>query len=236
MNYHLPALVAGATLLTSVTAFAEELPLPELPGELSANIALTTDYRFRGVSQTDEGPAVQGGFDWSAGLFYLGTWASSVDFGDDTTMEIDFYGGITPSVGPIDLDLGIIYYAYPDSPDDPDQDFVEYYAGAGTTAFDFLDLGLSVAYSDDFYLETGESLYTLFTAGIPLGKYFGLDASYGVSSFDDDGTDDYTDYSIGLTTAAYGLDFDLRFIDTEGLAGDPDSADEQVVFTVGKTF
>ncbi|MEM1138958.1 MAG: TorF family putative porin [Pseudomonadota bacterium] len=232
-----PSLLAlGVAAFTAGPLAAEPLPLPELPGELSANVAITTDYRFRGFSQTDLGPAIQGGFDYGIGIFYLGTWASSVDFGDDTTMEIDFYGGIAPSIGPVDLDLGIIYYAYPDSPDEPDQEFIEYYAGAGTTLAEFLDVGVSVAYSDDFYLESGESFYTNLTAGVPLGKYFGLDGSYGISTFDEDGTDDYEDYSVGLTTSAYGLDLDLRYIGTSGVEGDPSAADDTVVFTVGKSF
>ena len=48
---------------------------------LSANVALATDYIFRGFSQTAEGPAIQGGFDATCGRFYAGVWASSLDWG-----------------------------------------------------------------------------------------------------------------------------------------------------------
>ena len=60
---------------------------------ISGNVTLATDYVFRGQSQTDEEAAIQGGFDMEFGGFYLGTWASNVDFGTDAQAEIDYYGG-----------------------------------------------------------------------------------------------------------------------------------------------
>ena len=59
----------------------------------SANVGLFSEYRFRGVKQTDDAPAIQGGFDLShsSGL-YLGNWNSNVEFGN-TSIEMDFYGG-----------------------------------------------------------------------------------------------------------------------------------------------
>ena len=51
---------------------------------LSANVALATEYVFRGYSQTAEGPAIQGGFDVSCGIFYAGLWASNLDWGGDS--------------------------------------------------------------------------------------------------------------------------------------------------------
>ena len=67
--------------------------------------------------QTDDGPAIQGGFDYEQGLFYAGTWASSVDFGDNTTMELDLYGGIAPTWNMLSFDIGALYYAYPGAPE-----------------------------------------------------------------------------------------------------------------------
>ena len=85
---------------------AEEEPALGIPGDLSANVAIATDYYFRGLSQTDHGPAVQGGFDWSMGLtdmigVYVGTWASNVNYNvataggsvDGGVLELDVYGG-----------------------------------------------------------------------------------------------------------------------------------------------
>ena len=71
-------------------------------GSFSGNLALTSDYVFRGVSQTQNAPAVQGGFDYANGMFYVGTWASVIDFGSgsglsvDAPMELDLYAGFKP--------------------------------------------------------------------------------------------------------------------------------------------
>jgi len=204
-------------------------------GEFSGNVTLTSDYVFRGITQTDGAPMVQGGFDWASDQFYVGTWASGVDFADGTSTEIDIYAGFTPTVGQFDLDFGAIYYLYPDAPDDPEQNFIELYAGAGTTLGEVLDVGASVAYSPDFYLESGQALYFNASAGIPLGEQFGLDASIGYSEFlDDDDCPDcsYGDFSVGLTTSAAGFDFDARFIDTFDLDGN----DESFVVSVSRSL
>ena len=80
---------------------------------LEWNIGATSQYLWRGMSQ-GSGAAVQGGLDYSADNgFSIGTWVSNVDFGDDTTYELDGYFGY--SIGPVSL--GYIYYAYPDGDD-----------------------------------------------------------------------------------------------------------------------
>ncbi|MEL6414140.1 MAG: TorF family putative porin, partial [Pseudomonadota bacterium] len=110
------AMIAGA--FTAPTALAE--------GEFSGNVALTTDYVWRGVSQNSENPAVQGGFDYANGAFYAGTWASIVDFGG-ANMELDLYGGFAGETeGGLSWDVGVIGYVYPDA---DDLDFLEVYGG-----------------------------------------------------------------------------------------------------------
>lgn len=218
VNWKLASLAIAMGFTTVGTAQAD--------GEWSGNVTLTSDYVFRGVTQTDNAPMVQGGFDWGSDDFYVGTWASGVDFGDGTSTEIDLYAGWTPSVGEFDFDIGAIYYLYPDAPDEPEQNFVEVYAGTSTTLGEFLDVGASVAYSPEFYLETGGAVYSQVTAGVPLGENFGLDASLGFQEFlDDDECPDcsYGDYSIGLTTAFEGFGLDFRYIDTFDLDGNEES-------------
>lgn len=232
------SLIAGV-LAAGVLLPAAAASGNEMPGELSANVALTTNYVFRGVTQTDDGPAIQGGFDYANGIFYAGTWASSVDFGDDTTMELDLYAGISPEVNNVTFDFGVIYYAYPDSPDlaTGSQDFVEVYAGASAPVGP-VEIGGSIAYSPDFYGEIGDAIYYQLTARVDLSEQtgidgFGIDGGYGFSRFDNDMLgDDYDDWNVGATASAFGLDFDLRYHDTSGLAG----GEEAVVFTVSRTF
>jgi uncharacterized protein (TIGR02001 family) len=109
--------LALAILLGSTApAFAQEEP-PK-PVTVSGSVALVSDYRFRGVSQTDEEAAIQGGFTISheSGL-YAGTWASNLagwgTFGG-ANMELDLYGGFKfPVGGGGTLDVGLTWYMYP---------------------------------------------------------------------------------------------------------------------------
>lgn len=221
--------LSGALAL-ALTAGAFTAPVALAEGEFSGNVAFTTDYIYRGVTQTDGAPMVSGGLDWASDDFYVGAWMSGVDFGDGTSTELDIYAGFTPTVGAFDLDLGAIFYAYPDAPDDPEQNFVEVYAGASTTVGVF-DLGASYAYSPEFYGESGAAGYTNFSVGTALGENFGVDASVGFSDFYDDNTDSYTDYSVGVTTSYEDyFDLDFRLIATSGLDGN----DEAFVVTLSR--
>ena len=88
--------------------------------ELTANVALTSNYKFRGQDQDVHrikavSPAIQGGFDYTFGEsgFYLGNWNSSVDWLQGNSIESDLYGGYRFKAGALDLDLGVLAYVYP---------------------------------------------------------------------------------------------------------------------------
>ena len=117
MNKLTKALLATGLLSATFAVQAQE-------ASIAANVALKTDYIYRGISQTSGGSAIQGGFDFtSESGFYVGTWASSITF--DDSIEIDYYGGfrgaLTEEVG---YDVGVLYYDYPGMSSD---DFVEVY-------------------------------------------------------------------------------------------------------------
>ena len=199
---------------------------------VEGNVALSSNYVFRGITQTSDGPAISGGFDWASDSgFYVGTWASSVDFGDDTTMEIDFYGGFGFSAGEFDFDVGGIYYAYPDSPQvlGEDQDFLELYAG-GARSFGALTFDAKLSWSDDFYAGTGQALYLEAGAALDTGAGVTLDARIGSSEFNDLTGADYEDYQIGVSGELAGVGWDLRFHDTSDFFGD------SVVFSISQSF
>lgn len=218
-------------LALAVATAALATPVVIAEGEFSGTVALTSDYKYRGITQSDGAPMVSGSFDWASDDFYVGAWASGVDFGDGTSTEIDIYAGFTPTVGAFDLDLGVIYYAYPDAPDDPEQAFVEVYAGASTNVAG-VDIGASYAYSPEFYGETGAAGYLSASLGVPLGENFGVDVSAGYSDFYDLDDASYTDYSIGLTTSITDIvDLDFRFIAT-----DLDDDDGSFVITVSRSL
>jgi uncharacterized protein (TIGR02001 family) len=85
--------------------------------EVSYNIAATSDYVWRGASQSDGNFALQGGVDITKGSFYAGIWASKVDFGTDDNKEIDFYLGVKPEVGNFAFDFGANHYYFDGSTD-----------------------------------------------------------------------------------------------------------------------
>jgi uncharacterized protein (TIGR02001 family) len=147
-------------------------PKPEERCKLSANIGLATEYVFRGFSQTSEGPAVQGGFDATCGLFYAGVWASNLDWNEARTdIEMDWYAGIKPVTGRITWDLGVIYYSYPRAlePAGREYNYVELKVGGSTEIWKDGTLGVTVFFSPDYQYETGNvwTVETAFTQNLP---------------------------------------------------------------------
>jgi uncharacterized protein (TIGR02001 family) len=203
--------------------------------EVEANIALSTDYVFRGMSQTDENPAISGGFDYAFDSgFYLGTWASNVDFGDDTSTEIDLYMGYAFDLTDfVSLDLSAVQFIYPDETDS--LNYEEYIASLG-----FSDASVGVVYSPD-YLNSGTAAVIL-NAGysFALAEEISLDFGIGYTKVDDetdldfDGKNDYIDYSIGLTVTFGGVDLSLVGYATD-ISNDK-LADDRIVFSIAKAF
>ncbi|HEY5647175.1 MAG TPA: TorF family putative porin, partial [Pseudomonadales bacterium] len=120
--------------------------------EISANVGLSTEYRFRGISQTDRDPAISGGFDYGhESGFYVGTWASNVSFTDGGT-EIDVYAGWAGDISEeVSIDVGVLYYGYPE---DNDADYVEVYGSVG-----FFGATVGLHYSPEYTYDTGDYFY-----------------------------------------------------------------------------
>ena len=215
------ALMGLSTLGMSSAASAEDMGL-----EFSANVALTTDYVWRGFSQNNEDPAIQGGFDvaHSSGV-YAGIWASNVDY-NGSTIETDYYIGWAGETGPVSLDVGYIWYVYPgQDPNTTDVDFEEFYVGVSKD-FDVFEAGLSFSYDDD-----NDADYWDLSGSVPVGD-FSIAAHYGWYNFDN--AADYEDWSIGASTELGGFGFDLTYTDTD-VDNDP-TADDRVIFTVSKSL
>lgn len=237
--------------LVPVAAMAQEEP----PYSISANAAITTDYTFRGISQTDENPAIQGGFDGSYSLnvvdLYAGVWASNVDFndGDEASTEFDFYGGFTgkmPFAEDLTWNLGVIYFMYPGADSDLNYDFIEGYVGLGY-AFSQMaltpEIGVKVSYTDDYFAGSGEGIYVDGVGSLSLPYDFGLGFHYGYQSIDEEdafGTPSYSDWSLSLSKEVLGLDLSIAYVDTdiekdECFAG-TSLCEARAVFTVSKSF
>jgi uncharacterized protein (TIGR02001 family) len=241
----------GAALLLS-TAIAQadgyEVAAPAAADEgrkftYSFNVGATSDYVFRGVSQSDNDPAIQGGVDFAYGILYAGVWASLVDFADapPADAEVDWYGGIKPTwnspLGTINMDFGVIYYSYPGANPDsvllPDLNYVELKAGYSWSALHpSLVTGTTVFWSPDYVLETG-SVWTIETmAAWTLPKLHivtpVINGVLGWQKGDSNdgyfvnvnGTDDeYYYWNAGLNLAVENISFDFRYWDTN-IGGD----------------
>nr|WP_284500203.1 TorF family putative porin [Microbulbifer sp. GX H0434] len=184
----------------------------------SANLGAVTDYKFRGISQSDGGPAVQGGVDLDFGNgFYLGTWASQVDFAygaDETDFEHDIYGGYAGELSDsVSFDVGYIFYAYHGS--DWDEDYQEVYGSVS-----FSDLTLGLAYSDDYWAATGEFYYPYAEYSFALPADVSLGFHVGANMFDEvsfmsDGSDSYIDYSVSVGKDFGGLSLSASLVGTD---------------------
>lgn len=212
----------------------------DLPGNFTANATLSSDYVFRGISQSDEHPALQGSVDWSyepLGV-YAGSWASTVDL-PDAAVEIDFYGGINGIKNDFTWDLGAIYYAYPGAADSLEYDYFELAVAMG---YDFHLFSLSTAlnYSPDYFGYADDSLYPAAYVSVPLP--YGLTASGSLGYLWTDntfgGVEDYADWSLGLNAVIKGFDAGVKYQNTT--LDDPQDCDRgcdsRVVLSFGKTF
>ncbi|MFT4075612.1 MAG: TorF family putative porin [Asticcacaulis sp.] len=195
----LVAAVAISALFAGGAAMAQDDA-----GSLSYNIAVTSNYVWRGVTQTNNNAALQGGIDYKKGLFYAGAWMSNVDFdygdnGADT--ELDLYLGLTPTAGDFAFDFGAIAYTYPGSGGDVISELkagVSHPMGKGTIG--------AVMYLDT---DTLEDPYYEVNASYPLTDKWSVSGALG--NYEMYG---YTTKNIGVTYAINKtLGLDLRWAD-----------------------
>jgi uncharacterized protein (TIGR02001 family) len=241
MNMIKKTVIATALLAATSTAAL---------AEISGNVSLATDYRFRGISQTDNDPAIQGGFDWAhdSGL-YAGVWASNLQFAG--SIEMDYYGGFSGEMGNgLGYDVGIIYYDYPSDNQGtgPDLEFVEFYGGLSGSVGG-ADLSAKISYSPDYFGETDTGIYYEAGADFSLPADFGASLHVGYQTIDEGKAsqggffsseeDSYVDWSVGICNAAGGVDLGLTYVDTNLDDADCFSSsicDSTVIFSVSKSL
>lgn len=207
-------------------------------------LTATSDYLFRGVSQTDEGPAIQASIDLGHGSgFYAGMWASNVDFDqpDGIDMELDFYlGWVLALADGSELDLSAARYTYPGANSGFDIDYNEF-----TAAYSFAQYySATLAYAND-YLNTGENaFYYQLAADAPLGETgFNFRVAAGFSDISRAAGSDYWDYQVGVNRNWGRLNADLSFFGTSGYDAEVEAflgpkkwADGRFVLTLGVEF
>lgn len=214
-----PTIVAAALATTGLAA-----PMAA-NAEVSGNIGVTSNYVWRGVTQSAGQSAVSGGLDWSgeSGL-YAGTWTSNSSFGSP---ELDFYGGYAGSAGSIEYDLGVVQYMYPQ---EDDLDWLEIAASIGTGPF-----SLSIGITSEVFGTDSDATYIGLDATFPVKE--GLDATFHVGSYDFDdevaaAIASYVDYSISLSKD----DFTITLSDTDLDANVIDDGDPTVTVSWSKSF
>ena len=221
---------------------------------LSATATFTTDYVFRGITQTAGNPAIQGSFDATYGIFYLGMWGSNLDFGgtgfggDVASIEIDYYAGITPTWKGITFDIGGIYYTYPGAFDPGGEfDYFELKTGASYTFAEKLTVSLTNYWSPENTGEIGNNDVLEVGLGYAFaGKIFNffsptIDGVYGHQWGEKSaGGFDYDYWNVGLTLGFLEhWSADVRYWDTGELACPSSgvfSCDGRVVGTVSASF
>lgn len=210
----LALVAAAASVAMGGAAMAEEL-------QLSYNVGVASDYIFRGISNTDTKGQVFGGVDATYGIGYAGVWTSNVDFGTpNPDQEIDVYAGVKPAVGPVSLDLGVIYYGYTkDKNGAPGQYGYFEVKAAGSVPVGPATVGAALYYSPEFPGEGGEAVYYELNGSAPIGEKLTLSGAVGRQQVDTNGyfgglTDSYVTWNAGVTAAITDhVSADIRYSD-----------------------
>jgi uncharacterized protein (TIGR02001 family) len=201
---------------------------------VTGSVSATTDYRFRGLSQSNKDPAAQASININhASGFYVGTWVSTLDdqnslpgYGD---AEVDLYAGYTKTLdNGLGVDVGMLYYFYVDAPNrfggaDNDTDFFEPYASVNYTLGPVnVKVGGNYAWNGQAGLGGDDSLYLYsnLSASIPttpiklLGHIGRSKGSLGAFNLDP-ADDTYVDWSLGAEVSQKGFTLGVQYVDTD---------------------
>ncbi|MPY23187.1 hypothetical protein FM037_05705 [Shewanella psychropiezotolerans] len=230
--------IAQLTGLTLAAALITPLAQAEVTGEVS----VTNDYRFRGVSQTAGDFALQGSIDYSADNgFFAGVWGSNVDDESyDSDVEVDLYVGYWGALGEdeeFEYDVTLTYYTYPGQ--DESTKYLEANVGFYYAGFHFAQW-----YTNDYANADVSLHYSELNYSYEISDNWSIDAHLGYSYGDGadlDWGEDYLDYSIGVSTELAGFGLSLAWLETN-LSDDniikdgPWQNDGTVLFTASYGF
>jgi uncharacterized protein (TIGR02001 family) len=180
--------ILASALVPAIGSAADPAPAPTPEHTLTGNVGLFSQYIFRGLTQTNREPALQGGFDYAhSSGFYLGTWGSNISWLRDGgayraggSLELDGYGGYKMTFGDFGVDLGTLYYWYPGdeaftpagaAASNVRADTWEAYAGA---SWKFLSAKFSYGLMDKTFgvRDSRGTWYLDLSANVPLGDYY----------------------------------------------------------------
>ena len=234
-------LLLAATLgvAFAAPAFADE---PAGPHSFTGNVSIGSDYVFRGISQTNEKPTLQGGFDYAhSGGFYAGVWGSNISWlsdlggGISSSVELDVYGGYKGAIAEdLGYDIGLLRYEYPGS-------YPSGFTSANTTeiygalSWKMLTLKYSRSMTNLFGFDDSKgSGYLELNGSFDLGDGWGLAAHVGKQKVRHNSAADYTDYKLGITKAMGPGTLALAYTDTD-ISGSP-IADGRLILSYSASF
>lgn len=222
---------AGLFSLAALAGFSATAQAGDNPwGPFTGGATLTSDYRFRGISQTDRDAAVQGWLQYDhASGFFANVWASNTDFNDttsyDSSVEVDLTAGYNFKFGPDTTGSAkALYYWYADANAPTGAPDYDYWELMGTVGHNFGKFSVSgeIAYSPDFFASTGDAWALTGGATYPVMDTFlfftgGLTASAHVGHQwrDISSGEDYLYYDLGATATWEQFSVDLRWVDTD---------------------
>lgn len=214
---------AGAALAALSSASAQAQAPAKAPSDVtvSGSLTLASDYRFRGISQTDRGAAVQAALQadyalsdsWTA--FGL-VWASNVDF-TDAEVELDFIAGVTGKAGPGALTVSGSYYTYPGVDEALNYNFVELAAAYSVPAGPG-SVTAGAFWSPDFFGGSGDAVYAYGRGDLPVSERVSLHAEAGHQTIDQNaayGVPDYWSWQVGAAFTHGPATFSASFVDTD---------------------
>jgi uncharacterized protein (TIGR02001 family) len=227
------SLLILALLTTASAAHAQDSKF----GTFSGSVALTSDYVFRGFSQSDEHPAFQPALNWDSGAgWHVNLWASNVDFNDgsEADVEVDVTLGYAGTLDNLSYDFGAVYYAYPGARGGLNYD---YWEGFTTLGYDTgtVKLNGSVFFSPDFFGGLDDAWAVQGGFGVPVAEGLTFDAQLGRQLLKTASGADYTYWNAGVTYSFPFADVGVRYHDTNvSVCGGQCGA--RAVLTLSKSF
>lgn len=223
MRFTILGMSAFALAAVTAPAFAQDAAAPASDFTVTGGATVVSDYRFRGISQTDKRFALQGSLtvSHSSGL-YVSTWGSSIDdyVAAGSDQELDLIAGYTKTLGGVTLDGGVLYYYYPGS-HGANTDFFEPYFSVKST-YGPVTGKLGVAYAPKQHAiawsnSRDDNLYgygELSGAVGPIALTSHLGYSKG-RSFLTGGLKGYWDWNVGASYTWNHLTFGVSYVDTD---------------------
>jgi len=264
MRKSLLSLAVLATLAVPTLTFADEAAAPAAPAAAAAaapvnqvtyNVGLFSQYIFRGVTQTGNKPAIQGGVDYAnPNGFYLGTWGSNISWLGDSgaytnaSLEWDLYGGYRGAIQDVSYDVGVLQYYYPgdfhsNSGLAKRAETTEVY---GSLAYKWVTAKLSVAVSDGVFgnADASGTYYADITANYPVTDTITAIAHVGRQQYtgsnaglSNDTLYSYTDWKLGVSKAfADGVSVGAYYTDTDAKDVNYTSAGRKIANAQGTIY